>query len=62
MPPLQEMVEIAIRNQPLILAEDQRQGAPLCYYEKGVFIIKYPDGTIEKHDKPCLPKMRKAHA
>lgn len=59
---LKELVETAIRNQPLILAEDQRQGAPLCYYEKGVFIIKYPDGTVEKHDKPCLPKRRAAHA
>ncbi len=57
-----EMIEAAIRYQPMVLAEDQRQGAPLCYYEKGVFIIKYPDGTLEKHDKPCLPKMRLAHA
>ena len=59
---LQEMVETAIRNQPFILQEDMRRGAPLCYFKDGVFVIKYPDGTIEHYDKPCLPRESVCHA
>ncbi|WP_446424993.1 hypothetical protein [Mailhella sp.] len=60
---LKEMVETAIRNQPFILQEDKRKGAPLCYCTKdGRFVIEYPDGTVETYDKPRLPEMRPAHA
>ncbi|MBR3880313.1 MAG: hypothetical protein IKJ34_01785 [Mailhella sp.] len=60
---LKEMIETAIRNQPFILKEDQRKGAPLCYFTKdGLFVIRYPDGTVETYDKPRLPDMRAAHA
>lgn len=54
---LQELVEIAIENQPYILEQDLKNGGPLCYYDDdGRFVIRYPDGTIEHHDKPCPPK------
>jgi len=60
---LKEMIETAIRNQPFILKEDQRKGAPLCYYAAdGRFVIQYPDGRVETFDKPCLPDMSAAHA
>ena len=58
-----DMIETAIRNQPLILKEDQRKGAPLCYLTKeGQFVILYPDGRKDTFDKPCLPELRKAYA
>ena len=57
MPPsLQELVDIAIENQPYILEQDLKDGGPLCYYDKeGRFVIRYPDGTVEYHERPCLP-------
>ncbi len=57
MPPsLQELVDIAIENQPYILEQDLKDGGPLCYYDKeGRFVIRYPDGTVEHHERPCLP-------
>ncbi len=60
---LKEMIETAIRNQPFILKEDQRKGAPLCYYDRdGKFVIKYPDGYVEKYDSPRIPNMSRVHS
>ena len=59
----EDMIGTAIRNQPLILQEDQRKGAPLCYFTtEGLFVIVYPDGRKETFDKPHLPEMRPLHA
>ncbi len=58
-----EMIETAMRNQSAILREDQRKGAPLCYRAKdGSFIIRYPDGFVEKHRSICMPRVRASHA
>ena len=53
---LQELAKIAIENQPYILEQDLKDGAPLCYYDEDRrFVIRYPDGFVEYHDAPCLP-------
>ena len=56
LPSLRELAEIAIENQPYILEQDLRVGCPLCYYDKDRrFVIRYPDGTVEYHERPCSP-------
>ena len=40
----------------IILEQDLKHGCPLCYYDDDHrFVIRYPDGTVEYHDEPCLP-------
>ena len=56
LPSLKELAEIAIENQPYILEQDLKDGGPLCYYgTDGRFVIRYPDGTVEYHKRPCSP-------
>lgn len=45
---LEEMTNIAIRNQRIILNEELKKGVPLNYRdEQGRNVLEYPDGHIE---------------
>lgn len=53
---LEEMVETAIKVQPFILEMELQKGVPLNYFdENGQYVLRYPDGHIEKAE---LPKVR----
>ena len=57
---LEEIVQTAMRIQPMILEEDKRDGASLRYVDSlGHFIIEQPDGTIERYDHIFVPEMEK---
>lgn len=52
---LKELVEIAIKNQPIILEQELEKGVPLNYLdENGDYVLRYPDGRIEKSRLPPL--------
>ncbi len=53
---MKELLETAVRMQPLMLAEDKRDGASLRYAdEDGKFVIEHPDGAVEKFDHVVVP-------
>lgn len=50
---IEELVEIAIKNQPIILQQELEKGVPLNYFdENGQYVLRYPDGHIEKATLP----------
>ena len=50
---MEEMLETALRLQPIILAEDKRDGAPLSYRdEQGRLVTENPDGSVTYEDLP----------
>ncbi|MBR4424242.1 MAG: hypothetical protein IKS68_08450 [Mailhella sp.] len=54
---MKELLETAMRMQPLILAEDKRDGASLRYVdEDGRFVVEHPDGAVEKFDHVVVPE------
>lgn len=54
---LEEMVETAIEIQPFILEMELKKGVPLNYFdENGQYVLRYPDGHIEKAELPRLPE------
>ena len=58
-----EMFKIVKENQSYILEQDLKDGAPLGYYDaERRFVIRYPDGTVEYHEKACLPNLEHCHA
>ena len=52
---LEELVEIAKANQPIILAQELQKGVPLNYIdEHDQYVLLYPDGHVEKAELPEL--------
>ena len=52
---LEELVEIAKANQPIILAQELQKGVPLNYIdEHDLYVLLYPDGHVEKAELPEL--------
>lgn len=52
---LEELVEIAKKNQPIILEQELQKGIPLNYIdEHGHYVLRYPDGHVEKAELPRM--------
>lgn len=52
---LDELVQTAIENQPLILSQELKKGVPLNYFdENGQYVLHYPDGHVEPAELPPL--------
>ena len=52
---LEELIKIAKENQPIILEQELQKGVPLNYIdEHGQYVLRYPDGHVEKAELPEL--------
>lgn len=55
---LEELVETAVENQHVILQKELEKGIPLNYIDQdGHYVLRYPDGHIEKTSLPVLENM-----
>lgn len=57
---LEELVKTAVENQHVILQKELEKGIPLNYIdEDGHYVLRYPDGRIEKTSLPVPEKMER---